>query len=553
MAPEVYEEAYNELVDIYAFGMCVLEMVTFDYPYSECTHPAQIYKKVISGKKPDALYKVEDPEVRQFVEKCLATASHRLSARELLDDPFLRVDERESDLRSLDNGREVDEMGPMSREPYVPCSDGSYSTGYCNGYGYTPANHWGYHPAELASSGMELFECHDDDHPANVDISIKGKKREDGSIFLRLRIVDKDGPIRNIYFPFDVKIDTALSVATEMVAELDLNDQDVTKIADMIDGAISSLVPEWRPGPGIEETPKFANQKFCENCASNRTSTGSFVDFLSHHPEFTNLQMQCCRNGCASMHGRFEEITCQAGGPEHHTREGAPNVWSTSEGSDYQDIWDRRESRELSSAGPSEPSHTDEESERLDVSVSKEAGTELKSEDEVPFSARESNLQVTGSCSSSASPSFCRDRSDDYGDVVQCEARWMKAKYQMQLRGLKDLHLGQTSKVSARSNLEAKTNTVVSPTVVQLLSTQLQDRGSLSFPAYNEHSTANGPNSMYDVSPDLETRRARNCEAGNDSSRGEVGTAAAESFYAMSLLPHALHRTTSLPVDAVHI
>lgn len=48
MAPEVYEEEYNELVDIYSFGMCVLEMVTFEYPYSECTHPAQIYKKVIS-------------------------------------------------------------------------------------------------------------------------------------------------------------------------------------------------------------------------------------------------------------------------------------------------------------------------------------------------------------------------------------------------------------------------------------------------------------------------------------------------------------------------
>jgi len=48
MAPEVYEEDYNELVDIYSFGMCILEMVTFEYPYSECNHPAQIYKKVVS-------------------------------------------------------------------------------------------------------------------------------------------------------------------------------------------------------------------------------------------------------------------------------------------------------------------------------------------------------------------------------------------------------------------------------------------------------------------------------------------------------------------------
>lgn len=48
MAPELYEEEYNELADIYSFGMCMLEMVTFEYPYSECKNPAQIYKKVTS-------------------------------------------------------------------------------------------------------------------------------------------------------------------------------------------------------------------------------------------------------------------------------------------------------------------------------------------------------------------------------------------------------------------------------------------------------------------------------------------------------------------------
>jgi WNK lysine deficient protein kinase len=46
MAPELYDEEYNELVDIYAFGMCVLEFVTFEYPYCECSNAAQIYKKV---------------------------------------------------------------------------------------------------------------------------------------------------------------------------------------------------------------------------------------------------------------------------------------------------------------------------------------------------------------------------------------------------------------------------------------------------------------------------------------------------------------------------
>lgn len=149
------------------------------------------------GKKPDALYKVKDPDVRQFVEKCLATVSLRLSARELLDDPFLRTDGCESDCRPLDYGGEFEEMGPFLRQPlleYHHNSFSSYSNGYANDFGFEAQNEWGYHPGEIESSGIELFESHDDDdHSPDVDISIKGKMREDGSIFLRLRIADKEG------------------------------------------------------------------------------------------------------------------------------------------------------------------------------------------------------------------------------------------------------------------------------------------------------------------------------------------------------------------------
>lgn len=60
MAPELYEECYTTGVDIYAFGMCVLEMVTLERPYKECSNPAQIYKKVIGGVKPEALDRIED-------------------------------------------------------------------------------------------------------------------------------------------------------------------------------------------------------------------------------------------------------------------------------------------------------------------------------------------------------------------------------------------------------------------------------------------------------------------------------------------------------------
>ena len=56
MAPEMYEEHYDEGVDVYAFGMCMLEMATSEYPYNECTGPAQIYKKVISVRHLFLLY-----------------------------------------------------------------------------------------------------------------------------------------------------------------------------------------------------------------------------------------------------------------------------------------------------------------------------------------------------------------------------------------------------------------------------------------------------------------------------------------------------------------
>ncbi|XP_057960973.1 probable serine/threonine-protein kinase WNK11 [Malania oleifera] len=90
MAPELYEENYTEAIDIYSFGMCMLELVTMEMPYSECDSVAKIYKKVSSGVKPQALNKVKDPQVKGLIEKCLAHQSQRPSASQLLRDPFFR-------------------------------------------------------------------------------------------------------------------------------------------------------------------------------------------------------------------------------------------------------------------------------------------------------------------------------------------------------------------------------------------------------------------------------------------------------------------------------
>ncbi|KAF9913528.1 hypothetical protein BX616_009913 [Lobosporangium transversale] len=93
MAPEMYEEkGYSEKVDIYAFGMCLLEMVTGEYPYGECKNAAQIYKKVIQGLKPDCLATVTDLEVLSLINHCIAPEQERYSAQEAIEDPFLAVE-----------------------------------------------------------------------------------------------------------------------------------------------------------------------------------------------------------------------------------------------------------------------------------------------------------------------------------------------------------------------------------------------------------------------------------------------------------------------------
>ncbi|XAR53937.1 Non-specific serine/threonine protein kinase, partial [Bertholletia excelsa] len=242
MAPELYEEEYNELVDIYSFGMCILEMVTFEYPYSECRNPAQIYKKVTSGVKPASLDKVKDPEVKKFIEKCLVPAHQRSSAKELLQDPFLHQPEKvkkpfcaplqipnplSQSLSSLSNGSQSMDIDPdcnyLCVSPHAPCP--------------------------TAGPGLEYKRMH-----KNKEFRLNGTKDDDNSVSLNLRIAGSDGQVRNIHFLFYLQTDTATSVAGEMVEQLELAEQDVTFIADFIDFLLMKIVPSWVPSLGYNSS-----------------------------------------------------------------------------------------------------------------------------------------------------------------------------------------------------------------------------------------------------------------------------------------------------------
>ncbi|KAK4264404.1 hypothetical protein QN277_025584 [Acacia crassicarpa] len=209
MAPELYEEEYNELVDVYAFGMCLLELVMVEYPYAECANAAQIYKKVTSGIKPASLAKVKDPGVKAFIEKCIANVTERLSAKELLIDPFLLPDD------------ESDSVGGSLRSRALDL-------------GHSDHHLTGDHPKETSTGSDWEFRA-------------EGQRGDVNTIFLKLRIATSSGKFRKIHFPFDVQEDTAIAVASEMVQELELPDQNVTTIAGMIDSEIRCLIPDWNP------------------------------------------------------------------------------------------------------------------------------------------------------------------------------------------------------------------------------------------------------------------------------------------------------------------
>lgn len=123
------------------------------------------------------------------------------------------------------------------------------------------------------------------------------------------------GKVRNIHFLFYLATDTAVSVASEMVEQLELTDHDVAFIAEFIDYLIMKLLPGWKPssdysssGPvspyggqpsmsslwgsalsgvpassGVEQDGSCCDNPETVNCNGGITSYPSFADFADEH------------------------------------------------------------------------------------------------------------------------------------------------------------------------------------------------------------------------------------------------------------------------------
>ncbi|CAN0908906.1 Serine/threonine-protein kinase WNK8 [Linum grandiflorum] len=275
MAPELYDEEYNELVDIYSFGMCMLELVTCEYPYCECRNPAQIYKKVSSGVKPASLAKVDNPQVKEFIEKCLVPASERLPAIELLKDPFLATESAKEIVSSLPSESFAMEIDVSSKKS-------SKTSGM-----------------ESMIEPMQFSHVEVEKYTESNRFRLRGEKNDDNTISMSLRISDPSGRARNIHFSFFLDSDTTLTIAEEMVEQLELSSEDVAVIAELIDSLIAKLGPTGNHS--LTSATSMQNGSYGMQSSSDVTadfylSVSSCSDAISTSdvPADLSLSSMCC-------------------------------------------------------------------------------------------------------------------------------------------------------------------------------------------------------------------------------------------------------------------
>lgn len=257
MAPEVFEGAGDQLVDIYAFGMCMLELVTCEYPYSECTNADQRYEKIVSGVKPAALGNVKNQQGKEFIEKCLAPASQRMSAAELLNDPFLSCD---NNIKESPKFIEVNLLQPKPKVPsqiYSGCGKVSWESTWSSN-----------------AKGDPVLVTEFYISKGNKEWRLRGEKADDNSISFVLLVKDA-GLHKRLKFEYTFFPDTdnALSVAEELVScNEELSEEDIPPTRELMDTLLFQLVRGWRSSNrGVknsseEYAPAESDQQFLHSC-----------------------------------------------------------------------------------------------------------------------------------------------------------------------------------------------------------------------------------------------------------------------------------------------
>merc|ERR1712048_612562 len=91
MAPEQLDSQYDEKVDVYALGMCIIEMITKTYPYEECRNIIEVFRAIDQRKDCLALSRIRHVNTYAFIQWCCQRQPvDRPSANEALQHVWLQ-------------------------------------------------------------------------------------------------------------------------------------------------------------------------------------------------------------------------------------------------------------------------------------------------------------------------------------------------------------------------------------------------------------------------------------------------------------------------------
>lgn len=192
----------------------------------------------MQGVKPQSLSKVGDPQVKQFIEKCLLPASSRPTALELLKDMFLGIDGPKDSSALVASSNVTTKPAKPPQSEHLPMD----------------VDHKENASVSICSSGKSCQEYQPWLHTIVVqrvaedtEFRLSGEWKDDATALMALRIAGSTGQARTVDFEFYLNSDTATAVTEEMVAEFDLSSQEVIVIAEMIDELIAKLKANRSP------------------------------------------------------------------------------------------------------------------------------------------------------------------------------------------------------------------------------------------------------------------------------------------------------------------
>jgi len=189
---------FSPMADVYAFGMCLLEICTSEKPYKCCKSLSEVTQKASAGVLPLCLNRIQDSQLRDLIRLCILPAAQRPSASHLLSHAFFSAPSDEERMKAAVQLRPV------------------------------PAFETWEEPKTNEGEGRRVDIC----------LELSGL------------------PQSKVCFEFDTLTDTPRSIAAEMVRELGLSKEMEQEVVGKIS---EQLGRRYRPRRCTEEsTEKFA-------------------------------------------------------------------------------------------------------------------------------------------------------------------------------------------------------------------------------------------------------------------------------------------------------